>query len=204
MDTTRPMNNQNASRDSTGAASREPAHHESALHFFAREAKLVLRWAVFIFGAATVLTFMTFFFFAIIPAIALIASLVLLLIAHSLEQRTVQPGDPHDETAEDQARTKQAAATMPPDLEAARKDRVEDAIERKSARMIAGIIVSVAVVALVVAGAIFGRELFIIGGFILFAYMLLVATPVWLGWLNDEAEEEAHRIEGRPGSDDRG
>lgn len=174
-------------------------HHESATHFFAREAKLVLRWAVFIFGAATILTFMTFFFFAIVPAIALVASLALLMIVSFIEKQTTQPGDPHDETAEDQLRTRETQQSAEVDPEAAKQIRIDDAVERKSARIIIGIVVSVAVIALIIAGVMFGRELFIIGGFIFFAYMLLVATPVWLGWLNDEAEDEVHRIEQRIG-----
>jgi len=200
METTHPTDQDAMRDDDHNEREALPTHHESSLHFFAREAKLVLRWAVFVFGAATVLTFMTFFFFAIIPAIALVAALALLMIAHAVEQQSMKPGDPHDETAEDQRQMRQEAMVVAADPDAAQKQRIEEAVERKTARIVAGIIVCVAVAALIIAGAMFGRELFIIGGFILFAYMLLVATPVWLGWLNDQAEDETHRLEDRTGN----
>jgi hypothetical protein len=149
-----------------------------------------------------VLSMIVFFPIAIVPAVLLLAAFIVLMIAHVIERRTLQPGDPHDETAEDQQRLHREGVVLRADPDIARKQRIQEAVEAKSRRTIVGIIVSIAVAALVIAVLVFGRqfELLMIGGFILFAYMLLVATPVWLGWLNDEAEFEAHRLEGGEGS----
>jgi fatty acid desaturase len=195
MDATHTTADKDLSRDSGEDSVRRTVHEESAVHFFAREAKIVLRWAVLIFGLATVMSMIAFFPLAIVPAIALLASFVLLMIAHRIELRSAQPGDPHDETAEDLERIKREEATATVDPEAIKQERIDEAVERTWHRTAAGIIVGVAVIALAIAAIIFGPELLILGGFILFAYMLLVAAPVWLGWLNDEAEGEAERME---------
>jgi hypothetical protein len=202
METTHPADQQSTQGPSTTDARSsglDAVDRESWLHFLSRETKFIMRWAVLIFGMATVLSMIVFFPVALIPGFALLGAFILLMIAHFIEQRTLQPGDPHDETAEDQQHMRRVAIKAKPNPGAAKQQRIEEAVERKIRRTVVGIIVCVAVAALAIAGLVYGGqfELLMIGGFILFAYTLLVAAPVWLGWLNDEAEDETHRLEDR-------
>lgn len=171
-----------------------PAHEESLTHYLARQSQLVFRWGVMIFAATTAFAIITFYPLAIIPGGLLALNLVLLAIAKYVEQRTYHEGDPHDETAEEQA---QVPPPPPPSSEVIEQEAVSRAVESRTAKIIAGILVTATIIALGIAAAIFDLQLLILGGFILFVYILFVTTPVWIGWLNDEAEEETHRVEER-------
>lgn len=170
------------------------AHEESYIHFLAREGKLVFRWGILIFTIVTALTMATFFFWAFIPGAILLLNIVLLVIADYIEQRTYHPGDPHDETAEEQALIARVEPGVA-EAQATQKQKIEHAVRSHTARLVAGILVAATVLALAIAAFIVDRNLLILGGFIFFAYIILVAAPAWLGWLNNEAEDEAHRVE---------
>jgi len=182
-----------ARMDSTSQA---PAHEEGYFHFLARECRLLLRWAVLISAAATVLTMFTLFYWAILPAIVLLIAYALLLFANEAEALSHQPGDPGDEAPA--VGGEGAAVEYLPPEEVERRE-VGQAVEKRMTRTVLEILLGVGVLALVIAvilGVSHGNWKYLaLGGLILFAYMLLVAAPLWLGWVEDEAEEVTHRVE---------
>ena len=173
------------------------ASRESTIHHIARETKRVAVWGILIFAVVTALTAVTAIFW-IIPAAILVVNVVLFGVSAIIEGMTRRPGDPHDETAEEQ-QARQAADSAAVESEesrrVAKRELVADAVSSHTAKIVAGILAGLTVLALLLAGILLQPELMLIGGMILVAYMLLVAAPAWLGWLNDEAEEVEHEVE---------
>lgn len=176
----------------------EPERQESFVHFLAREIQWILRILVIVSAVTTVLLMFTIFYWAILPAMILLAAYCLLLIADYIEFRTHKPGDPGWEAVEVPERAATAAETRIAEVAAAEheaSEKVRDAVKARLTKTIIGILASIGLVAIIVAGIFLGREVVALGGMILFAYWLFIAGPLWLGWLEDEAEEEAHRAE---------
>ncbi len=171
---------------------------ESYIHFLARESQWVLRAIIVICIAAVLLLMFTVFYLAFIPALVLLAAYCALLIADYIEYKTHQPGDPG---WEDELPVHEAAALRQKRMEAAQPaegevpQEVSDAVKARLTKTIVVIVASVAIAAVMVAGFFLGRDIVAIGALILFAYWLFIAAPLWLGWLEDEAEDEAHRAE---------
>lgn len=171
---------------------------ESYLHFVARESQWVLRIIAICSAGATILLMFTIFYLAFIPAMTMLLSYCLLLIADYIEYRTHKPGDPG---WEDELPPTQRAAIAAEDamVDAATVDpaaeRVQDAVTARLTKTLIGILAAMAIVSLVVAAIFLDFEVLAIGGMILFCYWLFIAAPLWLGWLEDEAEEETHRAE---------
>jgi fatty acid desaturase len=178
------------------SASGVPAHEEGYFHFLARESRLVLRWVVLLSAAATVLTMFTLFYWAILPAIVLLISYALLLFANEAESLSHQPGDPGDEAPAVGGEGAAMEYLAPEEVE---RREVGRAVEKRLTRTVLEILLGVGVLALIIAvalGIAYGNWTYLaLGGLVLFAYMLLVAAPLWLGWVEDEAEEETHRVE---------
>jgi hypothetical protein len=176
---------------------------ESYSHFLAREVQIVLRWVVFISAALVVLLMFTFVWFAVLPAAVMIIAYGLLLIADFAEYRTYRPGYPgHEEAPAAEAMAAAADRTM------VERERIAAAVHLRLRRTIAGIVGGAAIAALAVVGFIFGRDPALrpvlgIGAMILFAYILLVAAPFWMGWIEEQADEEKHRIEDEIDEEDR-
>lgn len=166
-------------------------HQEGFIHFLAREGQLALRWAVGLSVAATVLTMIVMFYWAILPAMAALFFYILLLISDFIEGRTQQPGDPVNDIVAPERGIEERADL----IEDPQQHHVTMQVRRRLTRTVAGIVIGIAIAAVMMAGILFGIELLAIGGLIVFAYWLLIAAPLWLGWLNDEAEEETHRAE---------
>lgn len=168
-----------------------PEHQEGFIHFLAREGQRALRWAVGLSVAATVFTMIVMFYWAILPAMASLFFFILLLISNFVEERTNQPGDPVNDIIAPERGIEERADI----IENPQQHHVTMQVRRRLTRTIAGIVIGIAVAAVMMAGILFGIELLAIGGLIVFAYWLLIAAPLWLGWLNDEAEEETQRAE---------
>jgi hypothetical protein len=49
--------------------------------------------------------------------------------------------------------------------------------------------------ALLIAFIFLPTPVFAIGALVVFAYMLLLMAPVWLGWINEDVEQETQRLE---------
>lgn len=171
--------------------------HESYLHLLAREFRAVLRWTVLVSGIVTVVSMFTIFYWAILPALVLLISCCLLGLANEVERRT--PG-PHDDPIEQAiAAAEQAAADAEADPVQREKKAVNKAVDGKVTTTVTEILIGAAVLAVilgaVVAWIFIGWQMLALGAMILFAYILFVGAPVWLGWIEDEAEETQHRVE---------
>jgi hypothetical protein len=181
--------------DSPTASSVAPAsapHRESYIHFLARECRLILRWVVIFLAVTTAVTFGTLFYWAVLPGILLLIAYSMLLFANSLESSTRQPGDLGAEEVMSQAETTEELSAVATDEE---RRVINAAVWARLTKIGIAIALGVAALAVILAGVLFGGELLVLGTFIVFAYMLLVAAPLWLGWLEDEAEVVTHRVE---------
>lgn len=178
--------------------SSQDAHEgEGFVHFLAREGRVVLRWTVIALLIATIITMATFFWFAVIPGILLLIAYAMLLMVREIEHRSE-----HREEGDTAAIAARAAAeedqSMPEEV-----DPVDMALVKRESKTGLWILAVVGVVALVLAGlAIFAGKLvepklLVIVAFVLFAYMMLVMAPVWLGWIEDDIEDEKEKLESR-------
>src|SRR5690606_978877 len=68
------------------------------------------------------------------------------------------------------------------------------AIIRRESKIGVAIFLSVLLIALFIAGIAFPLPVLAIGAFVVFAYMLFVAAPLWLGWIEDDIEETSRRV----------
>ncbi len=169
---------------------REVAHAESLTHFAAREGQLVLRWVAIGSGAVTVATMVVFWFWAIIPALVFIASLCLLFVANEVEARTTRGSQP--QTALPQT---QASAVS---HDESHRDEIPMSIVVRESKTALKIVVGAGVAALVLAAIAFGWQWLGFGTLLVFAFMIFVMAPVWLGWMYDEIEEETERLKHEP------
>lgn len=180
------------SQAASSVAPESAPHRESYIHFLARECRLILRWVVIFLAVTTAVTFGTLFYWAVLPGILLLIAYSMLMFANSLENSTRKPGDPG---AEEMTSLAEPTEELPVSSSEDEKRVINAAIWARLTKIGIAIALGVAALAVIVAGAVFGGELLVLGTFILFAYMLLVAAPLWLGWLEDEAEEVTHQVE---------
>ena len=73
---------------------------------------------------------------------------------------------------------------------------VEAHIVRRESKTGIYIVIAVMLSALLIASILFEFQVVAIGALVVFAYMLLIAAPLWLGWFNDDIEDEQERLTG--------
>jgi hypothetical protein len=164
-----------------------PVHleNEGFLHYLAREGRVLLRWTIGISLVATLAVMVSpMLFLAPIPALVLLVSYVLFVLTREVERRA----DPHAEriiaqhdTAGDAEVVEDAAELdqLPP--------KTMNIVRREGTHGVA-ILVAVMVIALLIAAFFLPWEVVLLGAFVVTAYMILVATPVWLGWIEHDIE----------------
>jgi len=177
-------------------AEKRLGREEGFLHYIAREGRWVLRWTMVICVIAIIVCMVSpgFFFVAVVPALILLASYAALVFTNEVERRSDK--DAHrvlvdSETAieedvmEDHAEDNQLAPAH------------ADLVKRETA---VGLIIvgTVLLVALGMAMIFLPWQATALGAFVFFAYLLLIAAPLWLGWFNDDIESETHRVENLP------
>jgi fatty acid desaturase len=171
--------------------------NESWLHLTARECRGVLRWIVGGSAVVTVIAMFTVFYWAILPALVLLISYCVLIAANQLERRSHGPHQGGLEQA--LVAAEQAAVAAEADPEQREKKVIDKAVDGKITKTVIAIVIGAAVLSVilgvVVAWHYTGWPTLALGAMILFAYIILVGAPVWLGWIQDEAEEEQHRVE---------
>jgi hypothetical protein len=170
---------------------------EGYVHFMAREGRTVLRWAGGIALVLTVITMVSpFWMAAIIPAAIMIVSYVLLILTNEVERRS-------DVVAHDRLEQSETALDRDVIDDHAEDDQVSEVptaiIKRESKR---GFIV---LACLLVAALIFAYvklpwEVFAIGTFVVFCYMIFIMAPVWLGWFENDIELQQNQLENKPES----
>ncbi len=185
-----------------------PAQEEGFLHYLAREGQSKLRIILIVcLIAMVVLMVSPLWFAASVPAVILLAAYILLVLATEVERRTnsrAQAADMQRSGAEDVAAAAERGATatdvdvfedqadadqIPPD---------QAAIIRRESKIGVAIFLSVLLIALFIAGIAFPLPVLAIGAFVVFAYMLFVAAPLWLGWIEDDIEETSRRVGDQP------
>ncbi|MEE8153838.1 MAG: hypothetical protein V3T53_02635 [Phycisphaerales bacterium] len=168
----------------------EAAHAESLTHFAAREGQLVFRWVAIGSAAVTVAIMVVFWFWAIIPALVFIASLCLLFVANEVEARTTRGSQPQTALPETQASVVSH--------DESHRDEIPMSIVVRESKTALKIVVGAGVAALVLAAIAFGWQWLGFGTLLIFAFMIFVMAPVWLGWMYDEIEEETERLQHKP------
>lgn len=171
----------------------EVRREEGFLHYVAREGRVFLRWTIVVCMIAIVLCMISpgFYFLAVIPALVLLAAYVLLVATSEVERRSDTVAHREFERAE---------TAMETDV---MEDHAEDdQLRPKDARIVkresktgAAIVIAVLLAATLIALIIFDQKMLAIGAFVLFAYMLFIAAPLWLGWFNDDVEEQSQKAE---------
>jgi TRAP-type mannitol/chloroaromatic compound transport system permease large subunit len=167
---------------------------ESYIHFLARECRVLLRWVVMFLAVVTAVTFSTLFAWALLPAFLLLGAYMLYRVADRVEVRTRHAGDPTGDTT---LVVETEHEDDPITVSEFERREISQAVQGRVTRIVLVVALAVMVLAVVVAGMVFGGELMLLGTLILFAYMLLVAAPMWLGWVEDDAETVTHQVEDR-------
>lgn len=167
-------------------------HEEGFLHYLAREGRVALQWTIVLSLIATAAMMVTpFWFLAFIPAGILLASYVLLTITNEVERRS-------DEEAHEVLERSETAVVGDIEHDAAEDGKLHprDArlVKRESKAGIA-ILAGIMVIALLFAAFKLPAQVVAIGAFVVFAYMLLIAAPFWLGWFNEDIEHESQRLD---------
>ena len=178
----------------------QPAHEqlpreESYLHFLLRESRVALQWATILSLIATVALMMTFFFWAIVPAIALLVSYGLLLIANDLQQRVEvrdeKSGGPAATVMTLENQTAPAGEVAEPLWQ---DEKGPDAVVRRRLTWIGiEVVIGAALLALLAAGLLFQWRIVAIASLVLFAYIIFVMAPIWLGWMEEDMNDEVKR-----------
>ena len=191
---------------------RPDAQEEGFLHYLAREGQSKLRIILIVCLIAMVALMVSpLWFAASVPAVVLLAAYILLVLATEVERRTnsrMQAGDMQRGDAGDVAAAADRGATVT--VTATDVDVFEDqadadqfppdqaAIIRRESKIGVAIFLSVLLIALFSAGIAFPLPVLAIGALVVFAYMLLVAAPLWLGWIEDDIEETSRRVGDQP------
>lgn len=167
---------------------------EGFLHYLAREGRVALRWIIGISLVATLAVMVSpFLFLAPIPALVLLAAYVLFVLTREVEKRA-------DPVADRAFEARKSAGDHEVMENAANQDQMHPdtlrLVKREGVTGVA-ILAGVMVIALLIACFTLPWEVIAIGAFVVTAYMLLVAAPVLLGWIEDDIEiTEARQAEG--------
>jgi uncharacterized membrane protein len=169
-----------------------PVHleQEGFLHYVAREGRVALRWIIGISLIATLAVMVSpLLFLAPIPALVLLASYILFMLTREVERRSDPVADRAmiaRETAGDAEVMEDAA-----EMQQVHPDTMR-IVKREGVTGVA-ILAGVMVIALLIACFTLPWEVIAIGSFVVTAYMLLVAAPVLLGWIEDDIEDTEAR-----------
>jgi 4-hydroxybenzoate polyprenyltransferase len=175
----------------THAADSSP-REEGYLHYVAREGRWALRWCIGLCIVGIAITMITpLWFVAFVPAGVMLLCGILLVLANYVEKRS-------DRAAHEVVERAETAPIQGIVEDHAEDDRVapvtQKIVERESKTGLV-ILFIVVLAALLIAFIFLPTPVFAIGALVVFAYMLLLMAPVWLGWFNDDIEDETKRLE---------
>lgn len=167
----------------------EQGRTESFMHVIARDFQWLLRGLCVLLLIGTAVAMVVFWYAAIPLVLLLVLCYALLVIADGVEQRTTD-----EPTAAPRIRVDAAAAAaqVRQAAEAERaieqRRRLEPRLTRIALEVLAGALVLGAVGAGLAIGA-FGWKLLPIALLVLTGYAILVTTPMWLAWMEDDVDE---------------
>lgn len=169
---------------------------EGFLHYVAREGRTALRWTIGISLIAIVVCMVTLWFLAVVPALILLTAYTLLALTEQVER--------HSDAAAHHALEESETAIDHDVIENHAEDDqlqpVDAKIVNRETKIGAGVLIAATLTALLIASILFNVQVVAIGSLVVFAYMLLISAPFWLGWFNNDIEDEARKLEGRPQS----
>jgi Flp pilus assembly protein TadB len=165
---------------------------EGYLHYLAREGRWALRWCIGLCIVGIAITMITpLWFVAFVPAGVMLLCGILLVIANFVEKRS-------DSEAHDVLERKENAGSSQVVEDHAEDDRLtpatQELVKRESKAGLVILFVAI-LAALLIAFIFLPTPVFAIGALVVFAYMLLLMAPVWLGWINEDVEQETQRLE---------
>jgi membrane protein implicated in regulation of membrane protease activity len=169
---------------------------EGFLHYVAREGRWILRWTMVVCVIAIVVCMVSpgFYFVAVVPALVLLAAYAALVFTNAVERRS--------DTEAHRVLVDSETAVMDDVMENhAEDDQLAPAqadLVKRETRIGLLIVGAVLLIAVGLAMIYLPWQVTALGAFVLFAYMLLIAAPLWLGWFNDDIELESRRIENKP------
>lgn len=171
------------------------AREEGFLHYIAREGRIALRWTIGVCLIAVVACMVSpLWMAAVVPALIMLGAYILLLLANEVERRSDTAAHRQLERAE----TAIAADVQEDHAEDDQLPPVDAAIVRRESKTGLLILAGVVVMAVLIAGLLVPWKALAIGAFVVFAYILFIAAPFWLGLFNDDIEIESHRLEDLP------
>lgn len=164
---------------------------EGFLHYVAREGRVALRWIIGISLVATLAVMVSpLLFLAPIPALVLLVSYILFMLTREVERRS-------DPVADRAFMARENAGDAEVMEDAAEMQQVHPdtmrIVKREGVTGVA-ILAGIMVIALLIACFTLPWEVIAIGAFVVTAYMLLVAAPVLLGWIEDDIEIAGTRM----------
>ena len=178
-------------------ASEFPASREEGfLHYMAREGRHILRWIIGASLVAIVICMVTIWFAAIIPAIVLMAAYVLMVIAREVERRS----DAEADAVFESAAVAQAGDVIEDHAEDDQLAPAQAELVYRESKTGFIIVFAVMAAAALIAFILFDLKVLAIGALVVFSYVMFIAAPLWLGWFNDDIEDETLRHEGLPQS----
>jgi Flp pilus assembly protein TadB len=165
---------------------------EGYLHYLAREGRWALRWCIGLCIVGIAITMITpLWFVAFVPAGVMLLCGILLVIANYVEKRS-------DREAHDVLERNENAGSSQVVEDHAEDDRLtpatQELVKRESKAGLLILFVAI-LAALLIAFIFLPTPVFAIGALVVFAYMLLLMAPVWLGWINEDVEQETQRLE---------
>ncbi len=184
------------SKSQTDVAQPQLGREEGFLHYIAREGRSALRWTLVLCMIAIIACMVSpgFYFVAVVPALILFVAFVLLVLVNEVEARS----DVQAHEILERRETATVVDVVDDHAEDHQLQPVQAELVKREGRTIAIILAAVMIIATLIAGIFFNSTVVAIGAFVVFAYMLLVAAPLWLGWIEDDIEIETHRIEHLP------
>lgn len=173
------------------------AERESLVHFLARESELILKWVLWLSVGASLFMLITMWFLAWIPAAVAFFAFIGLMLSREVEKR------------EESKVAGLAEVTHPEEIPVMENRTVsergaepmnenEKSLIKREGLMIFLILSGIGVAALIVALVVLQVSIkwVLIAGFFIFCYWLLIAAPLWLGWIEDDIDDVKEAREG--------
>jgi cobalamin synthase len=174
----------------------EEVSGEGSLHTLAREGQSIALWTVRVLLVVTIITMVTFWFWAVIPAMLLVVAFLALLVMNVIERRS----DRHnvDETKpvapSVAARTDVEGVVHEGCEEESHDEKVASQVLRHETLIVGAGIAAVVLLAGVLASVFFVGPMIPVAVLFLVAYVAFITTPVWLAAIEDDIEDETARL----------
>jgi len=153
-----------------------------------------LRWTMVVCIIAIIACMVSpgFYFVAVVPAIVLLAAYTTLVFTNVAERRTT------DDSAEEGELTAEMDDVMEDHAEDDQWQPDNAKIVRRETKIGVSILGVVLLAAFIIASVLLPWGVVVLGGFVIFAYLLFIAMPLWLGWFNDDVDIETQRQSDMP------